>query len=623
MGEEVSESALRAAGGAGRYRLLAELGRGGMANVYLAVARGPIGFNKLCVLKALRGSLADEPDAVAMFVDEARLAARLNHANVVQTYEVVEDAGRHLMVMEYLEGQALADIFARGERRAGEVPAGDSSPDESEEKEGHLPLAMHLQILSSVLAGLHYAHELADFDGRPLGIVHRDVSPHNVMVGFDGHVKVLDFGIAKVLAGSTRATRTGVIKGKVRYMAPEQMAGEAVDRRADIFGVGVLLWEALAGVHIWKGMTDNTVIAAVTRGEIPPPRPRPAGPELPERLAAICTKAMNFDRAQRYATAAEMEAELDDELRRLGGPVKAGEIGAFVSELFAARRERTKATIEAAMRGEFVPGEDELPLLRSDMHRTGDTRTSAVIAAGEHSRNVRAGSFAPWMIALVAAALLALLTVVTLVTLRSFPPRGERRDTGASAAAPPPTSKVSFRATPADATILLDGASVENPFVGSFARDATEHHLRIAHPGYASSNRLVRFDEAEIALDVALEPLSREEAPSASAPSLPSSGLKETSAPPKSPPKLDLRKTSPASSAPAVATGPGYLTLDTYPWTRVSEDGRDLGLTPLVHLALPPGAHTLTLENRDQGIKQTYPVTVQAGETTSKRLELK
>jgi len=291
MGEEVSESALRAAGGAGRYRLLAELGRGGMANVYLAVARGPIGFNKLCVLKALRGSLADEPDAVAMFVDEARLAARLNHANVVQTYEVVEDAGRHLMVMEYLEGQALADIFARGERRAGEVPAGDSSPDESEEKEGHLPLAMHLQILSSVLAGLHYAHELADFDGRPLGIVHRDVSPHNVMVGFDGHVKVLDFGIAKVLAGSTRATRTGVIKGKVRYMAPEQMAGEAVDRRADIFGVGVLLWEALAGVHIWKGMTDNTVIAAVTRGEIPPPRPRPAGPELPERLAAICTKA--------------------------------------------------------------------------------------------------------------------------------------------------------------------------------------------------------------------------------------------------------------------------------------------------------------------------------------------
>jgi eukaryotic-like serine/threonine-protein kinase len=609
MGEEVvSESARRISSGGGRYRILAELGRGGMANVYLAVARGPIGFNKLCVLKALRGSLADEPEAVAMFVNEARLAARLNHANVVQTYEVVEDGGRHLMVMEYLEGQSLAEIFGRCETQA---------------KERRLPLAMHLQILTSTLAGLHYAHELADFDGRPLGIVHRDVSPHNALVCFDGHVKVLDFGIAKVLAGSTTATKTGVIKGKVRYMAPEQMAGEAVDRRADIFGVGVMLWEAIAGVHIWKGMIDNAVIAAISRGDIPAPRSRDS--DVPANLVAICKKAMSFDRADRYATAAEMEAELDAELRRLGGPIKAGDIGAFVSELFAARRERTKATLEAAMRGDFVPGEDELPLLRSDMHRTGDTRTSAVLASNERSRKRRVGFFAPpWLLAVLGVVALALATLVTVGSFRALAPRGGATVSPAVQVA---TSKVSVRATPPDATILLDGAAVGNPFLGTFTRDATEHHLRIARAGYASSNRLVRFDEGEIGLDVSLEPLPADEAPSAPPPSAlspspPPNERPETLPPSKSPPKLDVRKAPPSSST-ATTVGGGFLTLDTYPWTRVSEDGRDLGVTPLVHLALPAGAHMLTLENRDQGIKQSYAVTVPAGETVSKRLELK
>src|SRR5260370_910736 len=188
----------------GKYKLLAELGRGGMANVYLAVARGPSGFNKLVVLKCLRSDLASDTELLAMFLDEARLAARLNHPHVVQTYEVGEYVGRPVIVMEYLEGQVLSSLVQRAQSN------------------NALPLSLHLRVIIDALEGLHHAHELTDYDGKPLGLVHRDISPQNVFVTFDGHVKVLDFGIAKA-ATSQSQTATGILKGKVKYMAPEQM----------------------------------------------------------------------------------------------------------------------------------------------------------------------------------------------------------------------------------------------------------------------------------------------------------------------------------------------------------------------------------------------------------------
>ncbi len=220
----------RTASGDGRFRVIAEVGEGGMAKVYLAVARGFSGFNKLVVLKSLRSNLASDRACVDMFLHEARLAARLNHPNVVQTYEVIEEDGRPVMVMEYLEGQPLSQIAVRAQA------------------DKRFTLSMRLHVLCDVLAGLHYAHELRDFDGTALDLVHRDVSPQNIFVTFEGQVKLLDFGIAKVVHTSAPAeTDAGVLKGKVLYMAPEQIAGEALDRRADIFAVGVMLWEALAG----------------------------------------------------------------------------------------------------------------------------------------------------------------------------------------------------------------------------------------------------------------------------------------------------------------------------------------------------------------------------------------
>ncbi|MBP9113235.1 MAG: serine/threonine protein kinase, partial [Polyangiaceae bacterium] len=215
-----------------KYRLLAELGHGAMAEVFLAIVEGPKGFRfrKLMVVKKLRKNLAEDPEFIRMFLDEARIAARLNHPNVAQTNEVGEVDDEYFLAMEYLEGQTLARVRERSKKL---------------EKMGTTGLSKIAEyaLLLDMLSGLHYAHELKDFDGSPFNIVHRDITPQNLFVTYEGNAKILDFGIAKA-AGRSQETREGIIKGKVRYMSLEQASGKEVDRRADIFATGVLLFEA-------------------------------------------------------------------------------------------------------------------------------------------------------------------------------------------------------------------------------------------------------------------------------------------------------------------------------------------------------------------------------------------
>src|SRR6188768_690284 len=269
----MSETSPEMGSGSGKYRTLFELGQGGTATVSLAVARGPEGFRKLFVVKQLRSVYAQDPDFRAMFMTEARLSARLNHPHVVQVYEVFEREATPIILMEYIDGQTLDTVLTLSEPK--------------------LPLDLHLRILADVLSGLHYSHELLDLKHEPLNVVHRDVSPHNVMVSYEGVVKVLDFGIAK-LSGSTVETEAGVIKGKLRYMPPEQIAGEDVDRRADVFAVGVMLWEALSGSKLWKGLSDATIMNRVLHGQIPLPTSS-GGADIPPELVAICMRALAAD----------------------------------------------------------------------------------------------------------------------------------------------------------------------------------------------------------------------------------------------------------------------------------------------------------------------------------------
>ncbi|MBL8718649.1 MAG: serine/threonine protein kinase [Myxococcales bacterium] len=327
----------------GKYRLVAELGSGGMGDVFLAIAQGPRNFNKLQVVKRLRPELAEDDEFLGMFLNEARLAARLNHPNVVQTNEVGEEAGVHFIAMEYLEGQSLHAVLRRAQ--------------------GRFPLAMHVRVIAEVCAGLHHAHELLDFDGTPLSVVHRDCSPQNIFLTYDGGVKVLDFGIAKA-ADTSSYTRTGVLKGKVPYMAPEQLEGHDVDRRVDIFAVGSMLWEAATGTRLWKGLNDVQIAHRIHLGDIP--APSSANPDVNDHLEAIVMKCLAMDREARYPTAAALQHDLELVVEELGGATTR-DIGKWVATAFVETRRQLRSRIEQELKqllaGRAASG--EVPLWRS------------------------------------------------------------------------------------------------------------------------------------------------------------------------------------------------------------------------------------------------------------------
>ncbi len=271
-----------------RYRRIAAIGHGGMADVHLAVSVGAGDFNKLVVIKELRPGFADSAEHRAMFLQEARIAARMSHENVVQTFEVGDDGGRPFIAMEFLDGQPLHRVLRRLHEQGG------------------LPLALHLRVLGEVLTGLHHAHELCDFEGRPLGLVHRDATPHNVVVTYEGQVKLVDFGIARGLDGDGDTT-VGTFKGKASYAAPEQARGEVVDRRTDVFAVGVMLWEALAGRRMWPELTEVAIVQRLRVAELPVlPADAAGGPEL----RALCERALAADPRRRPATAGEFAETL-------------------------------------------------------------------------------------------------------------------------------------------------------------------------------------------------------------------------------------------------------------------------------------------------------------------------
>ncbi|MDF3065378.1 MAG: protein kinase [Polyangiaceae bacterium] len=316
------------------YRPILELGEGGMAKVYLASAKGPGGFNKLVVLKSMRESDLDDDAIRQMFMDEARLSARFNHPNLIQVQEVSLDLDPPFLVMEYLDGKPLSAL------RTSES----------------MSLGMRLSIISEVLTGLEYAHTLRDFDGAPLGIVHRDVSPHNVFVTYDGIIKVLDFGIAKMVTNSTR-TEAGEVKGKLAYMAPEQMLGADIDCRADVFAVGSMLWEAAVGKRMWDGVSEAQLMHRLAIGDIP--KPSQFGEVDPE-LEEIILKATAPDPKDRYPSARAMQQDLDSFRTRSGQHSSIRDIGSVLADSYQTERRRHAELISAALQNSLPPPPLEL-----------------------------------------------------------------------------------------------------------------------------------------------------------------------------------------------------------------------------------------------------------------------
>ncbi len=337
-----------------KYDIVARIAQGGMGNVYLARSSALAGFSKLVVVKTLRSDFAEDPKFCEMFLDEARLAARLNHRNVVQTNDAGVDDGTYFMVMDYLDGRNLWRI------------------QKQYAKEGEkLPLAVSVRILADMLAGLHHAHELADFDGKNLGVVHRDVCPANVFVTIDGQVKVVDFGVAKA-KNHSHETQAGTIKGRVVYMSPEHVSGKSIDRRADVFSAGIMLWEALEGTRYWDGLGEAQVLGRLLSGELGP-APTAAHPEL---LRTACTRALAHAAEDRYPTAHAMRLALEEWLEHNEQRNGLADLGAKIKEITASERARIAELLEEAAAAKPT---DQLPALEP----TGASTLSALV--GESS----------------------------------------------------------------------------------------------------------------------------------------------------------------------------------------------------------------------------------------------
>jgi eukaryotic-like serine/threonine-protein kinase len=294
----------------GRYALFEEIARGGMAAVHLARLIGPVGFSRTVAIKRMHPHCATDPEFAQMFLEEARMAARIRHPNVVPTLDVVALDSEILLVMELVQGATLA-LLTRTTHLAGET----------------MPLPVLSNIVTGTLLGLHAAHEVVDEAGQPLHLVHRDVSPQNILVGTDGVPRVLDFGVAKAV-GNLSHTRDGALKGKLRYMAPEQVRGENVTRQADLWAVGVVLWEALTQERMLPANSDAEAILRVLNDPIPPPV-RERGEPVPAALQAVVMRALSRDCAQRFGTALEMANALREAVR----PADQSDVGSWVTRI--------------------------------------------------------------------------------------------------------------------------------------------------------------------------------------------------------------------------------------------------------------------------------------------------
>ncbi|WP_394821690.1 serine/threonine-protein kinase [Pendulispora albinea] len=319
-----------------RYELLRPIAHGGMASVWLACLHGACNFEKLVAVKTILPQYASDVRFREMFLDEARLAACIKHPNVVQILDLAEFGGVLYQAMEWVDGESLSKIMRvlQAQRT----------------RQNALPLGIALRIMADISAGLHVAHDLSNAEGKHLGVVHRDISPQNILVSINGIPKLIDFGIAKARDRVACETTAGVVKGKLRFMAPEQAMGKKVDRRSDVWALGAVTYYLLTGNSPYEGDNQLATLRMLTSGEPPPPLP----PTYPRRIDAICQKAMAFDPEARMATAVELRRALEMAMLEVGCQTSSGDVAAFMKANVPEGARRTTITREVSVRRRFA-----------------------------------------------------------------------------------------------------------------------------------------------------------------------------------------------------------------------------------------------------------------------------
>ncbi|MHB8420976.1 MAG: protein kinase domain-containing protein [Myxococcales bacterium] len=541
----------------GRYTLLGKLATGGMAEVFLARQDGPQGFAKTVVIKKILGHLAEDEQFVQMFLNEARLAALINHPNVVSIYELGEDAesGSFYMVMEYIDGgnlKRVAHAAARNRRR--------------------LPIELCAKVLADAAAGLDFAHNLKNESGQPLEIVHRDVSPENILITYGGQVKVVDFGIAKASVAEGR-TRTGQLKGKFGYMAPEQALGKPLDRRADVWALGVVLYWLCTGQKPFGGDSEGAIIQKILYAT--PQVPSERNPAVDAEMDRIILTALAKDPVQRYPNARALQTDLERWAAAAGKPVSTLALADFMNQQFPEATDQDRLLTRAILSGDFklqsTPSATELS--RSGSRSRSQTGTSVVRPP-----------LTRWRRAGVAGGLLLAIVGVGLGWKLSTPKAPPPAQPATAAATPLPAPAVN----PAPAPAPAPTPAAPLPPVPALHMDpiviGTPPHLE---PADRSASRAR---------------LGHRRGHSHAAPALPAQ--------------------APAEAAPVPRGPPGKLAVRVLPWAAVYVDGQLAGTTPFEPVPIAAGRHSVRLVNDEIHAERTMTVDIKSGETFTLKSKL-
>ena len=557
----------------GKYQIQSRLAIGGMGEVFFAVQKGVPGFERPAILKNLLPELASQDGFIEQFLDEARVAATLNHPNVVSIFEVGQWNGVYFIAMEYIHGRNLSQLLKASARQARPVPP-----------------AVTARIIHDAAIGLHHAHTAMDGAGTPLSIVHRDVSPQNIMVREDGVTKVVDFGIARAANRATR-TATGTLKGKLAYMAPEQMQGGAVSSAVDQYALGVVFWEMTCGRRLFKSDQDLELMKAVIAGNVPLPSSLGANPELD----AIVMRMLEKDSRRRFSSCEEVANALDHFLKGQSGSGRDSPVATYLKALGPPEGGLPRVTPSGPSKN-FVISLGSNPA--GQPPTVDPTRSFSVAIAEPPAAGRRRGA----MVGLAVGALALALSITGYVVTRPAPlPIAEaplvrpepQVTTTVEIATPeakaPKLAMLALKSTPLGASVRVDGRPVGTTPLELSLTMGEAHFLALEKPGFKRHEREVRVADSgeRTELDVKL---------------------------------VKLNQTAPAPVA-AAPEGPGFLTLSTEPWTKVSVGTALLGSTPLYKARLEAGKQTLTLVNEGKGINTTRTVVIKSGEVT--RLDLK
>jgi len=569
----------------GKYEIQHRIAIGGMGEVFFAIQRGVSGFERPVILKSLLPDLAQQQELVNQFLDEARVAATLNHPNVVSIFEVGLWNGTFYIAMEYIRGRNLAQLIRR-----------------ALEQQVRLPPAVSARIVREAAMGLHHAHVATDASGHGLNIVHRDISPQNIMVREDGVAKVVDFGIASAANRSTR-TATGTIKGKLAYMAPEQVLAQSMSPKVDQFALGVVFWELLTCRRLFRAENDLALMKMLL--EAPIPRPETFAADVPAPMADVVMRMLDRDAARRFDS-------LHDVVDALEGlqvtPTPAQSPAAFMRKLGT---DDLKIEIKpSTTSGEnFVISlnEQSTPAAAAEVKTgalqglDGATKGSAELKAPRRS-----------MVPFVGAAV-ALLALGAAAWSFTRPPPNEPTpppptvqvvapppivevvvDAGPSTPPPVAEATLELKTVPAGALLRVDGRPVGASPQRLTMSSGVTHYVLAELSGYERN-------EIELTLAAAEERSVTLE-------------LKARSG------KPGTRPTPVAS--PPLKSDPGFLTIATTPWTKVTIDGELMGSTPIYKIRLTPGAHKVQFINEGEGINVTRSVSVASGETQKLQLKL-